>query len=91
MSNNNTAAETDAATVLRTTPVQQRSNARVQKIEAAARIVVARSGRDRFTTGEVAKEAKSSIGTIYRYFPNRVAILDHIWPDRRDNYPGVDA
>jgi hypothetical protein len=40
------------------------------------------------TTGQVANEAGIAIGSLYRYFPDRVAILDRIWPDRRDNKPG---
>lgn len=33
-----------------------------------------------------AEVAGVSIGTVYRYFPDRVAILDHLWPDRADTY-----
>ena len=63
---------------------------RIEQIVAAALIVLARNGRDRFTTADIAAEAGVSIGTIYRYFADRVAILDHVWPNRRDTFPGVD-
>lgn len=45
-------------------------------------------GRDRMTTADVAKSAKCSIGTVYRYFTDRVALLDDIAPDR-DKSPVV--
>jgi hypothetical protein len=73
---------------LRNEPIQKRSRAMVTRIEDAARIVLARTGRDRMTTGQVTNEAGIAIGSLYRYFPDRVAILDRIWPDRRDNKPG---
>lgn len=73
---------------LRIEPLQTRSRATVTRIEDAARIVLARTGRDRLTTSEVAKQAGMSIGSLYRYFPDRVAILDRIWPERRDNKLG---
>jgi AcrR family transcriptional regulator len=73
---------------LRNEPIQKRSRAMVTRIEDAARIVLARIGRDRMTTAQVANEAGIAIGSLYRYFPDRVAILDRIWSDRRDNKPG---
>jgi Bacterial regulatory proteins, tetR family. len=39
-------------------------------------------GRDRFTTDMIAKRAECSIGTIYRYFADRVDILDELYPNR---------
>lgn len=67
---------------LRHQPVQYRSRVRLAQLEQAARAVIAREGRDTFTTKHVADEAGASIGTVYRYFPDRVAILDHLWPNR---------
>jgi hypothetical protein len=67
---------------LRHSPQQPRSMTRLQAIEAAAREAIATRGRDRFTTADVADLAGCSIGTIYRYFPDRVAILDRLLPNR---------
>lgn len=67
---------------LRTSPIQKRSLARLEGIADAARRVIQSKGRDRFTTGDVAKEAGCAVGTVYRYFPDRVAILDYIIPNR---------
>jgi hypothetical protein len=70
---------------LRVHPVQRRAVEQLETIEAAARKVLETKGRDRFTTSDVAALAEVSIGTVYRYFPDRIAILDRVWPDRRDD------
>jgi AcrR family transcriptional regulator len=67
---------------LRNEPVQKRSQDRLEALLEAARLVWAEVGRDRLTTGMVAEKAGCSIGTVYRYFPDRVMILDAIAPDR---------
>jgi len=41
----------------------------------AAAAVVDEVGFDRLTTAMVAESAGSSIGTVYRYFPDRIALL----------------
>jgi len=67
---------------LRNSPVQARSVDRLATILDAARQVLEEVGRDRLTTGMVAEAAGCSIGTLYRYFPDRVAVLDAIAPNR---------
>lgn len=67
---------------LRHEPIQDRAYRRLEQLEQAARTVIAREGRDAFTTAQIAQEAGASIGTVYRYFPDRLAILDHLWPNR---------
>lgn len=69
---------------LRNTPVQARSAARLTGIEQAAETAIATIGIDRYTTADVARIAGCSIGTVDRYFPDRVAILDRLrsyWHD----------
>lgn len=75
------------AVELRHTPVQARGQKRLDEILVAARKALAIHGRDRFTTAQVADLAGASIGTVYRYFPDRVAILDVIFPDREQTLP----
>lgn len=67
---------------LRNEPVQRRSTARLAALEAAAEQAIAEEGIDKFTTADVARIAGCSIGTVYRYFPDRVAILDRLQPNR---------
>jgi hypothetical protein len=70
--------------VVRHPPKQARSNASLRKLADAARLLynTPSVGRDRLTTALVSELAGVSIGTVYRYFPDRVALLDYIAPDR---------
>jgi len=70
------------AETLRTAPIQDRAARRIETILQAARNHYAEVGRDRFNTGDVAKKAGCAVGTVYRYFEDKVAILDAIDPDR---------
>ncbi len=64
--------ETD---LLRASPVQARSNKRVSALLDAAAAIIHRRGYEELTTAAVANEAGASIGTVYRYFEDRVAVL----------------
>ncbi|MBC7724751.1 MAG: TetR/AcrR family transcriptional regulator [Burkholderiaceae bacterium] len=72
-----TAGETSASAValLRNEPVQARSTARLTSLLDAAAAVVDEIGYERLTTAMIAERAGSSIGTVYRYFPDRIAVL----------------
>jgi len=63
------------APLVRTEPIQERSAARVDALLDAAADVVDEIGFDRLTTAMVAKRAGASIGTVYRYFPDRIVLL----------------
>ena len=58
------------------TPVQARSNARVTALLDAAAKVVHDKGYEELTTANVAEAAGASIGTVYRYFEDRVKLLE---------------
>jgi AcrR family transcriptional regulator len=60
---------------LRNEPVQARSTARLAALIDAAAAVVDEIGYERLTTAMVAERAGASIGTVYRYFPDRIAVL----------------
>jgi AcrR family transcriptional regulator len=60
---------------LRNEPVQARSSARLDALLDAAARVVDEVGYERLTTARVAEVAGASIGTVYRYFPDRLALL----------------
>lgn len=61
--------------LLTNTPVQARSNARLTALLDATAAVTHDKGYENLTTADVAKEAGASIGTVYRYFKDRVRIL----------------
>ena len=60
---------------LRNEPVQARSTARLSALLDAAAAIVDEIGFERLTTAMVADRAGASIGTVYRYFPDRIALL----------------
>lgn len=65
----------DARVALRNEPVQARSTARLTALLDAAAAIVDEIGYERLTTAMVAQRAGASIGTVYRYFPDRIALL----------------
>lgn len=60
---------------IRVEPVQARSTARVNALLDAASDAIHELGYEQLTTAMVAERAGASIGTVYRYFPDRVAVL----------------
>lgn len=56
-------------------PVQARAAHRIEALLDAAAAVVVEHGIEHLTTALVAERAGASIGTVYRYFPDRVALL----------------
>jgi AcrR family transcriptional regulator len=67
-----------ATTLIRNEPVQARSAARLTALLDAAARVVDEIGYERLTTAMVADRARASIGTVYRYFPDRIALLQSL-------------
>lgn len=65
----------DTRVALRNEPVQARSTARLTALLDAAAEVIDEIGFERLTTAMVAERAGASIGTVYRYFPDRIALL----------------
>jgi AcrR family transcriptional regulator len=64
-----------ATASLRNEPVQARSAARLTALLDAAAAAVDQLGYERLTTAMIAERAGASIGTVYRYFPDRIAVL----------------
>lgn len=60
---------------MRTEPVQQRSTERIALLLDAAAALIDDSGIDGVTTSAVAKRSRSSVGVVYRYFPNIQSLL----------------
>jgi AcrR family transcriptional regulator len=63
---------------MRKAPRQQRSRVTVDAIVEAATRVLARRGWARFTTNEIAAVAGVSVGSLYQYFPDKLAIAEAI-------------
>lgn len=61
--------------LLRAAPVQARSNLRLTALLDAAATIIQRHGYEELTTAAVAHQAGASIGTVYRYFTDRVVLL----------------
>lgn len=61
--------------LLRAAPVQARSNARLTALLDAAATLIHKNGYEELTTAAVAGQAGASIGTVYRYFDDRVKLL----------------
>jgi AcrR family transcriptional regulator len=60
---------------MRTTPVQQRGADRITQLLDAAAALIDENGIDGLTTTDVAARSGSSVGVVYRYFPNIQALL----------------
>lgn len=61
---------------LRTEPIQQRSADRMEAILNATASIVDTDGIDAVTTTSVAFRSGSSVGVLYRYFPNITSLLN---------------
>jgi len=56
-------------------PRQERSRAIVDSILEAGRLLLAESGESSLTTNRIAERAGVSVGSLYRYFPNKEAVV----------------
>ena len=66
----------DLQTPLRHVPTQARSRERLRRVLDAADLVLARDGAGAFTTTRIAHVAGVPVGSVYRYFPDKEAIVE---------------
>ena len=66
------------STAPRRQPVQARSQARVERILAAATAIVEEDGVDAATTRAIAARAGVPVATLYQFFADRDAVLDEV-------------
>lgn len=72
----NLKSEAPAASLsVRAEPVQQRSAERITSLLDAAAELIDTNGIDGLTTSDVATRSGSSVGVVYRYFPNIQSLL----------------
>jgi AcrR family transcriptional regulator len=85
-----TAASADS---LRNPPTQERSRVRLQRVLDAAEELLAREGAPVFTTTRIAADAGVPIGSVYRFFDDKEAIVEALairyWRDFDDLVTGV--
>ena len=74
------------AAPVRRTPVQERSSGTVQQIYSAASALLGRAPLEEITTSRIAAEAGVSIGALYRFFPDKQAIIDGIAVQRVEEF-----
>lgn len=61
---------------VRRSPAQKRSQDRITSLLDSTARLVDESGVHNVTTTDIAREARSSVGVIYRYFPNVTSLFD---------------
>jgi AcrR family transcriptional regulator len=64
-----------SSSLIRTEPVQQRSANRITLLLDVAAALIDEVGIDGLTTSDVATRSESSVGVVYRYFPNIQSLL----------------
>ena len=69
---------TGAPPVARHAPTQRRSQERLARIARAAGELCAQLGADAVTMEAIAERAETSIGSLYRFYPNRDALLEAV-------------
>ena len=67
--------KTKPLSAMRRQPQQKRSKERVEKILDAAAEIFAEIGYDRATTHDIATRAETAIGSLYQFFPDKLAIF----------------
>jgi len=76
---------------LRREPQQQRSQERLAQILRAAAEVFWELGYDNATTHDVAQRAGTAVGTVYRFFPDKLAIFHALEKRHRDRLSLIQA
>jgi AcrR family transcriptional regulator len=78
---------------LRNAPIQARSRERLRRVLDAAGEVLAAEGAAAFTTTLIAAHAGVPIGSVYRFFPDKEAIVEALavryWSELEDLVAGV--
>ncbi|MBE9062153.1 TetR/AcrR family transcriptional regulator [cf. Phormidesmis sp. LEGE 11477] len=86
-----TSDQTSKKASLRRQPQQQRSQERIEKILQAAAEIFWEVGYDAATTHAIAKRAKTAVGTLYRFFPNKLAIFHALEKQHRQSVETIQS
>ncbi|WP_310490354.1 helix-turn-helix domain-containing protein, partial [Chamaesiphon sp. VAR_69_metabat_338] len=87
----NKSSQMSSANSLRRQPKQQRGQQRVAKILTAAAEVFAQVGYTSATTQQIADRAKTAIGSIYQFFPDKLAIFHALEAEHMQQVAIVNA
>lgn len=79
-------ADGEAGFEMRRRPLQERSKSTVAVIKQAALEILGKEGVSACGTDRIAERAGLSIGSLYKYFPNREAILKSMYEDASLEY-----
>ena len=79
-------ATTESSNPARSTPIQRRAHERVDALLDAAAAIIDEGGLVALTTSGVAERSGSSVGVVYRYFPNADALLVALAERNRTRY-----
>ncbi|MFC0624495.1 TetR/AcrR family transcriptional regulator [Kribbella deserti] len=74
---------------LRRVPTQDRASAQVERILDAACVEVTERGYDTASTSSIAKRAGIAVGSVYRYFPDKRALMQAV--ERRNQRRYAEA
>ena len=77
------------AAILRRSPQQARSRARIARVLDSAERLLIREGAEALSTSRVAAEAGISVGSLYQYFPDKGAIFDALARRYLDEFEGL--
>ncbi len=73
----------------RAVPAQARSRERYERILDAATAIFAEVGYEAATTEAIAERAETSIGSVYRFFPNKLALFQALIPRYLDKVRAI--
>jgi len=66
---------------LKRQPTQERSRLRLSNIIQSSNTLLSRDGLKGLTMPKLAKEANISVGSLYQYFPNKLAVLKALYEE----------
>jgi AcrR family transcriptional regulator len=81
----------DSTTPLRRQPKQKRSQQRVEQILRAAAEVFAEVGYESATTHMIAARAETAIGSLYQFFPDKLAIFHSLEARHMERITALNA
>jgi AcrR family transcriptional regulator len=87
----NKSSQMSSPNSLRRQPKQQRGQQRVAKILTAAAEVFAEAGYTSATTQQIADRANTAVGSIYQFFPDKLAIFHALEAEHMEQVAIVNA